>query len=115
LLLDDELPSLAYLKILCEQIPQLEVVKSFNNPAAMVEGMPTLEFDLCILDIEMPEMNGMQIASLLRDKLVIFTTAYKEYAAEAFDLDAIDYVRKPVSLARLKQAVTKHRIMGIKK
>ncbi|MCH5688586.1 response regulator [Niabella sp. W65] len=55
-----------------------------------------LEFDFCILDIEMPEMNGLQVAALLNGRPVVFTTAYKEYAAEAFDLDAVDYIRKPV-------------------
>lgn len=109
LLLDDELPGLSYLKMLCEQLPELEVVKAFNNPLIFLEEAPGLEFDLCIMDIEMPEMNGLQVADLLGGKPVIFTTAYKEYAAEAFDLNAIDYVRKPVKKERLHQAVLKAR------
>jgi len=52
-------------------------------------------------------MNGLQVANLLNGKPVIFTTAYKEYAAEAFDIDAVDYVRKPVQKDRLQQAVQK--------
>jgi DNA-binding LytR/AlgR family response regulator len=107
LLLDDELPGLTYLKMLCEQIPELEVVKAFNSPTLFLNELPRLDFDLCILDIEMPEMNGLQVANLLNGKPVIFTTAYKEYAAEAFDLDAIDYIRKPVMKERLQLAVTK--------
>lgn len=93
--------------MLCEQLPELEVVKSFNSPKLFLAELPELDFDLCIIDIEMPEMNGLQIANLLNGKPVIFTTAYKEYAAEAFDLDAIDYVRKPVKKERLQQAVSK--------
>lgn len=107
LLLDDELPGLTYLKMLCEQIPELEVVKAFNNPKTFLKELPNLEFDLCIMDIEMPDMNGLQVANLLNGKPVIFTTAYKEYAAEAYDLDAIDYVRKPVKMERLQQAISK--------
>jgi len=107
LLLDDELPGLTYLKMLCEQLPDLEVVKAFNNPNNFLNEAPNLEFDFCILDIEMPEMNGLQIANLLNGKPVIFATAYKEYAAEAFDLNAIDYIRKPIKIDRLKQAVEK--------
>lgn len=107
MLLDDELPGLTYLKMLCEQIPELEVVKAFNSPKLFLAELPQLEFDLCILDIEMPEMNGLQVANLLNGKPVIFTTAYQEYAAEAFDIDAIDYVRKPIKKERLQQAVTK--------
>ena len=107
MLLDDELPGLAYLKILCEQLPELEVVKAFNSPLVFLSEIPKLNFDLCILDIEMPEMSGLQIAPLLNGKPVIFTTAYKEYAAEAFDLDAVDYIRKPIKKERLHQAILK--------
>jgi len=107
LLLDDELPSLTYLKMLCEQIPELEVIRAFNNAVLFLKETPELEFDLCILDIEMPDFNGLQVANALKGKPVIFTTGYKEYAAEAFDLDAIDYVRKPIKLERLQLAVQK--------
>lgn len=107
LLLDDELPGLAYLKLLCEQMPELEVVRAFNDPVVFMREFPELEFDLCILDIEMPAINGIELAGMLKDKAVIFTTAYKEYAADAFELNAIDYVVKPVRFERLKQAVNK--------
>lgn len=107
MLLDDELPSLTYLKMLCEQIPELEVIRTFNNAVLFLKEISDLEFDLCILDIEMSDMNGLNVAKLLKGKMVIFTTGYKEYAAEAFDLDAIDYVRKPVTKERLQLAVQK--------
>jgi len=107
LLLDDELPGLKYLKMLCEQIPELEVVKAFDNPETFLNEFPSMKFDLCILDIEMQGIDGLSIANLLGDKPVIFTTAYKEYAAEAFDLNAIDYIRKPVTKERLQTAVNK--------
>ncbi len=107
MLLDDELPGLTYLKLLCERIPELEVVRAFNNPAIFLAELPKLEYDLCILDIEMPGMNGLQLANLLKGTPVIFTTAYKEYAADAFDLDAVDYLRKPIQLDRLQQSVNK--------
>lgn len=107
MLLDDELPGLSYLKLLCEQLPELEVVKAFNNPELFLAEIPDLDFDLCILDVEMPGMNGIQLANLLRGKPIIFATAYKEYAAEAFDLDAVDYIRKPIQKERLEQAIRK--------
>ncbi len=111
LLLDDELTGLSYLKMLCEQIPELEVVKAFNSPLKFFTELPKLDFDLCILDIEMPEMNGLQVANLLNGRPVIFTTAYKEYAADAFDLNAVDYVRKPLTKERLEKAVKKALIL----
>jgi two-component SAPR family response regulator len=107
LLLDDELPSLSYLKMLCEQIPQLEVVRAFDNPITFLESIKDFEFDICILDIDMPNMNGLQIANLLNGIPVIFTTAYSDFAVDAFDLDAIDYLRKPLKLERLQKAVQK--------
>ncbi len=107
LLLDDELPGLTYLKMLCEQIPEVEVVKAFNNPELFLKETEWLDFDCCIIDIEMPGMNGLQVARLLRGKPVVFTTAYSEYAADAFDLNAIDYVRKPVKKERLQEAIAK--------
>ena len=107
MLLDDELPSLTYLKMLCEQIPELEVIRVFNNASLFLREISGLEFDLCILDIEMPGIDGLQIAKLLKGRPLIFTTGYSEYAAEAFDLDAVDYVRKPIKLDRLQLAVQK--------
>lgn len=112
ILIDDELPGLTYLKLLCEQIPELEVVKAFNDPEIFLNELESLDFDLCIFDIEMPGISGIELAFIVKTKAVIFTTAYKEYAVHAFDLDAIDYVVKPVKLERLQQAVNKvvHRI-----
>lgn len=107
LLLDDELPGLTYLKMLCEQIPELEVVKAFDNPEKLLAEMADLDFDLCITDIEMPGIDGLSVANLLKEKMVIFTTAYKEYAADAFDIEAIDYITKPVKKERLQKAVVK--------
>lgn len=110
LLLDDELPGLTYLKMLCEQISDLEVVRAFNNPKTFLNELPGLDYDLCIMDIEMPEINGLQVANLLQGKPIIFTTAYKEYAAEAYDIDAVDYVRKPIKMERLQQAIQKAKL-----
>lgn len=96
--------------MLCEQISDVEVVKAFNNPELFLKESSSLDFDFCIMDIEMPTMNGLQVANLLHGKPVIFTTAYKEYAAEAFDLNAIDYVQKPIKRERLEQAIEKAKL-----
>jgi DNA-binding LytR/AlgR family response regulator len=105
LLLDDELPGLTLLKMLCEQMDELEVVKAFNSPEILLREQAGLEYDLLITDIEMPGINGLQVADALTGKAVIFTTAYKNFAVDAFDRDAIDYVVKPVKAERLHHAV----------
>jgi len=110
LLLDDELPSLSYLKLLCEQIPQVDVVKAYNDPRDFLAEYATIDFDVLITDIEMPYIKGVELVQYLQGKAVIFTTAYDEYAADAFDLQAIDYVRKPLQLERLKQAIAKAKL-----
>ncbi|WP_157698507.1 LytR/AlgR family response regulator transcription factor [Sphingobacterium sp. G1-14] len=106
-LLDDEIPSLRFLKMLCEQIPGVEVVKTFNEPAALLREYRSLSFDFCILDIEMPEFNGFDVARELKDFPIVFSIAYKQYASDAFDINAVDYMRKPISLQRLQQAIMK--------
>ncbi len=93
--------------MLCEQIPELEVVKAFNNPDVFLSEIPELDFDLCILDIEMPMISGIEVANLLQGKLIIFATAYKEFALDAFELDAVDYLQKPIKKERLQMAVQK--------
>lgn len=107
LLLDDELPGLRYLRTLCEGIPEVEVIRAFNDPLKFLHESQTLAFDLCIMDIEMPHLNGLELAAMMKGKAVIFTTAYKEYAAEAFDIEAIDYIRKPFQKERLSKAIQK--------
>ncbi|KFC21418.1 LytR/AlgR family response regulator transcription factor [Epilithonimonas lactis] len=105
-ILDDELLAISYLKLLCDEL-NVEVIKAFNNPKVFLQEINNIDCDLCILDIEMPGMNGLQVAELIKGKHIIFTTAYKEYAAEAFDLDVVDYVRKPIKKERLQQAFEK--------
>ena len=107
ILLDDELLGLKYLKMLCEQIPEIEIVQVFDDPASFLEVAPTLDFEVAILDINMPGMDGLSVAQLLTNKGVIFVTAYKEYALEAFEVDAIDYIAKPIKKERLQRAVQK--------
>ena len=107
-ILDDELLAISYLKLLCEQIDNVEVVKAFNDPKVFLSEIESIDCNVCILDIEMPGINGLQVAELISgSKKIIFTTAYKEYAAEAFDLNVVDYVRKPIKKERLIQAFEK--------
>lgn len=115
-ILDDEILALSYLKLLCEQIENVEVVKVFNNPNVFVDEIENLDCNLCILDIEMPGLSGIQVAEKIAgSKKIIFTTAYKNYAAEAFDLNVVDYVRKPIKKERLQQAFDKFREISSKK
>lgn len=107
ILLDDEIPGLTYLKMLCEQVIEIEIIKTYNNPTLFLEELNTLDFDAVITDIEMPGINGLSLAQLLTDKAVIFTTAYKKFAIDAFEIDAVDYIQKPIKKERLQKAIHK--------
>lgn len=109
-LLDDELLALSYLRTLCEGIPNIEVVKAFDNPLLFLSEVANLSFDFCISDIVMPNLSGLEVAEKLHSKPIIFTTAHNEYAADAFDIEAIDYLRKPVQKDRLERAIEKVRV-----
>jgi len=109
LLVDDEPLALKVLENHIESISQLEIVSSCANALAAMEVLKQHQpIDLMFLDIQMPKLIGTSFLKTLRNPpKVIFTTAYKEYAVEAFDLDAIDYLLKPVTLERLMKAVNK--------
>ena len=106
IIVDDELPGLHYLQMLCMAMPQLEICGMYNDPLKALNELAHKDFDICFVDIEMPGMNGIDLAKAI-GKPVIFTTAYKEYAADAFDIDAIDYLVKPINSERFKQAIDK--------
>ena len=69
-ILDDELLAISYLKLLCDQIEDIEVVKAFNNPKIFLQEINDIDCDVCILDIEMPGMNGLQVAELIKGKKI---------------------------------------------
>ncbi len=105
--MDDELPGLTYLKMLCEQLDFVEVERCFNSPSLFLKDYQKIDFDVCLLDINMPDINGIEIAQLLKDKQVIFTSAYPEFAVNAFEIEACDFIKKPVTKERLEKALAK--------
>ncbi len=89
--------------------PEVEILASFGESLLALEALPGLRPDVLFLDIEMPKLNGFQLLNQL-DGLrghIIFTTAYSEYAVQAFHYNAVDYLLKPIDTDRLKQALAK--------
>lgn len=106
--LDDEPPALDVLEELCRQNGSVNLVHSFTVAADVHAYLAENKVDFLFLDIQMPEVNGVAFYSSLVDKIpVIFTTAHANYALHGFDLSAIDYLLKPISLARFNQAIEK--------
>lgn len=93
---------------LIETQDDLFLLGSFNNALKAEKCMVENTVDLIFLDIEMPRVNGMDFAKTISNKtMIIFTTAYKEYAADSYNIDAIDYLLKPILLSRFTKAVAK--------
>lgn len=109
LIVDDNIIALAVLKKLISMEPTLTVVGECFDAVEAYKQIQTKEVDILFLDIEMPDMSGIELVKSLGDKrpMVIFTTSTIGYAAEAFDLNVVDFLIKPVSPARFLQAVEK--------
>ncbi|BAU28631.1 two-component SAPR family response regulator [Aneurinibacillus soli] len=109
MLVDDEEMALDVLEILCKEIGGVTVIGKYRNPFDAVEAVQTQEVDVVFLDVEMPGINGLQTAEKmmrLDDHVhIVFVTAYNQYAVEAFEINAIDYLLKPVRKERLKKTI----------
>ena len=109
LIVDDEPLAVERMQVLCAEIPQITVIGTANDGESALRLAEKLAPDLLLLDMTMPGMDGLQVARAAKDQerkpAVIFVTAHENFAVEAFDLEAIDYVLKPVGSERLERAI----------
>jgi two-component system, LytTR family, response regulator len=108
LIVDDEQHALDILLHYIQQTPLLQLVASTTNPIEALQIVATQKVDLIFLDIQMPELSGIDFIRSINGKCkVILTTAYPEFALEGYDLDVVDYLLKPIRLPRFLTAVQK--------
>ncbi|MFN0047402.1 MAG: LytR/AlgR family response regulator transcription factor [Sphingorhabdus sp.] len=111
MIVDDEPLAIERLEILCSEHPVIEIVGTANDGVAALRLAQQLTPDLVFLDIGMPKMDGINAARALglmdKKPAIVLVTAYDNFAVEAFDLDVIDYVLKPVSGERLGRAISR--------
>ncbi len=108
IIIDDEFPARILLKEFIEKVPTLELLGNFKSGLEALPTIQTGDVDLMFLDIQMPDITGVNFIKMLTKKpLVVFTTAYSEYAIESYQLDVLDYLLKPFSFDRFMQAVGK--------
>ncbi|KOF04597.1 regulator [Roseivirga seohaensis subsp. aquiponti] len=106
--IDDEPIALDIIESHANKIPFLELKASFTNAYQALEFLKTNSVDLLFLDVKMPDISGMDfLKSLSKAPLVIFTTAYQEYALESYDFQTVDYLLKPFDFGRFLKAVNK--------
>jgi DNA-binding LytR/AlgR family response regulator len=105
---DDEPMALEVIERYCAKSDLLELKAVFREPVKAIEYLGREKVDLIFLDINMPDISGMQLVQTLSPRpLIIFTTAYSQHAAESYNLDAVDYLLKPVTFDRFLAAVNK--------
>jgi DNA-binding LytR/AlgR family response regulator len=106
--IDDEPLALELIETYCSTFDFLQYEKGFSKTAEALQYLERNPVDLLFLDINMPAMSGVDLYKTIQQKpMLIFTTSYSEYAIESYELDAIDYLLKPFTLARFEKAVTK--------
>ena len=105
---DDEPLALDIIESYVSKLPFLHLVKTCSSATEAMQVLHEEQVDLMFLDIEMPELTGIQFLNILKKQpLIIFTTAYPDYALEGFNQDAVDYLLKPIPFDRFLKAVTK--------
>lgn len=107
IIVDDEPLARALLLDNIRRIPYLDFKADFNSAIEAKNYLSKHKIDLIFLDIQMPKMNGIDLAKTINDSMVIFTTAYDEYALEGFEVSAVDYILKPIMQERFEKACAK--------
>lgn len=106
--IDDEPKALSVIRHYAEKIPSLELIKEFRSSLDALEFLNQETVDLIFLDINMPDLTGIEFLQALPHRpLIIFTTAYSEYAVQSYDWDAVGYLLKPIEFTKFLKAVTK--------
>jgi two-component system, LytTR family, response regulator len=107
-IIDDEQPARELIKHFLKTFPDIEVAGEFQDGFSGAKGIQDIQPDLVFLDVQMPKLTGFELLELLDDPpLIIFSTAFDQYAIKAFEMNAVDYLLKPYSGERFGQAVQK--------
>jgi two-component system, LytTR family, response regulator len=106
--IDDEPLALELIKNYVAKFPELELLQTFDDAISGAEFIRNIPVDVLFIDINMPDITGLDLVrSLEKRPVIIFTTAHKKFAVDGFDLDAVDYLLKPISFERFSKSVTK--------
>lgn len=108
IIVDDEPLARGEMRSLIDETAKIDVLGEFSNAPSALEFLKDNEVDLIFLDIEMPMVTGLEFAEMLpKRSLIIFTTAYSQYALKSYELEAVDYLLKPIDPQRLEKAIDK--------
>lgn len=111
IIVDDEQLAITVLKNKLSQFPEVEVVNTYVNPIFDIEELQHLQVNVAFLDVEMGKVTGLDLAEIIHSQYphiqIVFVTAYAEYAAQAFEVNSLDYLLKPVTTARLRKTINR--------
>lgn len=108
IIVDDEPLARSEMRSLINEISSIDILGEFSNAPSALEFLKDNDVDLIFLDIEMPMVTGLEFVEMLPKKsLIIFTTAYSQYALKSYELEAVDYLLKPIDPQRLEKAIDK--------
>jgi len=108
IILDDEQPAVQILSVFVKKIPFLDLTLATTNAFEAIDTINNQSIHLLLLDIEMPDLTGIELLNALEQKpMVIFTTAYEQYALKGYELDVVDYLVKPIRFDRFLKGINK--------
>ena len=108
IVVDDEPLAVEMLATYIRKAPSLELAGTFTDPVQTVSAMAEIKPDLVFMDIQMPDLNGLELARLIpEDTRIIFTSAFRQYAFESYEVEALDYILKPIRYQKFLEAVSK--------
>ena len=108
IVVDDEPLAVEMLATYIRKTPSLELAGTFTDPVQAVSAMAEIKPDLVFLDIQMPDLNGLELARLIpEDTRIIITSAFRQYAFESYEVEALDYILKPIRYQKFLEAVSK--------
>ena len=114
IVVDDEIIAREILEVYISKLPDIELCGSFNSGIEALQYLDKHSVDLVFLDIHMPDIDGFATKDLLTEGVkVIFTTAFREYALKGFEVDALDYMLKPISYDRFLQGIKKYKALRV--
>ncbi len=108
LIVDDEPKAIELINSYLSHFSGFELIKTFRNGLKALEFVNTEQIDVVFLDINMPHLSGLSLSKMIsKETAIVFTTAYSEHAVESYEINAIDYLLKPISLERFSKTITK--------
>jgi len=111
IIIDDEQNAIIYLEHLLSNFKEVKIVGTYTNPKILIEELPKIDFDVTFIDIKMGEISGLEVAESISSMYpfieIIFVTAYSEFALRAYEVNALDYLLKPVGIKRLEKTIDK--------